>query len=73
MPESQQVFDAQRITEARRCLRSLGQAWRGDWSEFDGRTLRSQLEEINIVLDGNMSHEGFLKSNGINPETFDWT
>ena len=21
----------------------LGQAWRGDWSDFDGRTLRDQL------------------------------
>lgn len=24
-------------------LKELGQAWRGDWSDFDGRTLRAQL------------------------------
>lgn len=27
-------------------LRLLGECWRSDWSEFDGRTLRSQLDDI---------------------------
>jgi hypothetical protein len=27
-------------------MEALGQAWRGDWSFFDGRTLRNQMEEL---------------------------
>lgn len=29
----------------------LGEAWRGDWSDFDGRTLRAQLDELAGHLD----------------------
>lgn len=29
-----------------RALRALGAAYRGDWSDFDGRSLRHQLEEV---------------------------
>ena len=29
-----------------KALRMLGAAYRGDWSDFDGRTLRHQLEEL---------------------------
>ena len=33
-------------------LRALGQAWRNDWSEFDGRQLRDQLDAIaNFAVD----------------------
>lgn len=28
------------------CLAALGARWRGDWSDFDGRTLRAQLDEV---------------------------
>lgn len=27
-------------------MEMLGEAWRGDWSDFDGRTLRSQLDQL---------------------------
>jgi hypothetical protein len=27
-------------------MAALGAAWRGDWSSFDGRVLRSQLEYL---------------------------
>lgn len=27
----------------------LGGAWRGDWSDFDGRTLRAQLEDFTTL------------------------
>lgn len=36
---------------AQRMLRALGTAYRSDWSEFDGRTLQMQLDEIVAVLD----------------------
>lgn len=32
-----------RAEQAAKVLRELGSAWRGDWSEFDGRTLRTQI------------------------------
>ena len=27
-------------------IQAVGQAWRLDWNDFDGRTLRSQMEAI---------------------------
>lgn len=32
--------------ESMRLLRAIGQDYRNDWSEFDGRTARSQLERV---------------------------
>jgi hypothetical protein len=40
----------QRLAAVRFALRLLGQSWRSDWSDFDGRTLRSQLEGISDLL-----------------------
>lgn len=31
-------------------MAALGNAWRGDWSEFDGRTLRSQLDDLDPII-----------------------
>lgn len=33
------------------CLTDLGEAWRSDWSDFDGRTLRDQLYEIEDLVE----------------------
>lgn len=41
------------IEAAKRCLSALGARWRADWSDFDGRTLRYQLDQIAAVLDAN--------------------
>jgi hypothetical protein len=38
---------SEQIAEA---LRLLGAAYRGDWSNFDGRTLRDQLDELSEYL-----------------------
>ena len=51
--------------EAIKCLGALGDAWRGDWSDFDGRTLRSQLDDIESVLNGSKTFEQFIESIGI--------
>ncbi len=50
----QKEFMEKRIEIAIRELTSLGQGWRNDWSGFDGRTLRRQLEEIVGVLNGSL-------------------
>lgn len=31
-------------------LNALGSAWRGDWSDCDGRTIRDQLESIATLV-----------------------
>lgn len=40
-------------------LRLLGQAYRGDWSDFDGRTLRDELNELADALDKALAGEEF--------------
>ena len=32
-------------------INAIGQGWRQDWSDFDGRTLRSQLGSISMFAD----------------------
>jgi hypothetical protein len=34
------------IERLTRNFKALGEAWRGDWSDFDGRQLRHQIDEI---------------------------
>ncbi len=38
-------------------LESLGQYYRNDWSDFDGRTLRSQIEDIFVWFNSEDSSE----------------
>jgi hypothetical protein len=40
-----------KIEIVKRELNALGQYWRNDWSDFDGRTLRDQLDTIASFLD----------------------
>lgn len=49
------------IKETHIALNALAAAWRGDWSLFDGRTLRDQLGEIGEVLDGKLTAEQFCQ------------
>ena len=60
------------IEETKKCLIALGQAWRMDWSDFDGRDLKRQLEEIINVLDGGETYIDFCKENGIHPIKLEW-
>ena len=60
------------IEEAKKCLTALGSAWRGSWSDFDGRTLRSQLNEIINVLDGEETYLKFCEINDIHPTQKCW-
>lgn len=60
-------------------LNVLGAAWRGDWSEFDGRTLRDQLYSwralMERALNGEMKDnepEEWLKTEGICPRCASW-
>jgi hypothetical protein len=61
-------------------LNALGSAWRGDWSEFDGRTLRCQLDEIAALAQKEVCGEdvkrdlaGFFAGNDICPTCRSWT
>lgn len=50
--------------------KELGSAWRNDWSDFDGRTLRSQLEDIESlaleVAAGTPRDEALVRFRSIN-------
>lgn len=61
------------------CLQSLGSAYRGDWSDFDGRSLRAQLDEIDRIIRKETSGEdvrrevaGFYAGNGICSRCHSW-
>lgn len=58
-----------------RALTALGEAWRGDWMDFDGRTLRSQLQSVTDFLDDvapPITYEALCVSLGICPENQCW-
>jgi len=45
-------MEAGKVLEiVRREIEAIGQGWRNDWSFFDGRTLRAQLESISNFAD----------------------
>lgn len=50
MPETPDPAAPDRPSEIATALTCLGRAWRGDWSDFDGRTLRYQLDELSDAL-----------------------
>ena len=61
------------INQAKACLTALGAAWRGDWSDFDGRTLRDQLDDIQGVLSGGGNAAMFCAQHGIATDGSGWT
>ena len=55
-----------KISNATQCLHILGEAYRGDWSDFDGRELRAQLNQIIEILAGNgETPNNFMDKNNI--------
>jgi hypothetical protein len=38
-------------------LTALSLCWRGDWSEFDGRTLRDQVEDVRAIIEAAIAGE----------------
>lgn len=60
------------IATVRTALEAIGEAYRGDWSLFDGRTLRSQLEVIARALDEPMQIEELCDRIGVCGEHKCW-
>ena len=58
----------------------LGSAYRGDWSDFDGRSLRAQLDDLSAVLRNDKAKvrgqlfdaKEWAKSEGICPKHGCW-
>jgi hypothetical protein len=44
--------EVERLRTALGLAQQVGDAYRGDWSGFDGRTLRSQMDELSAVASG---------------------
>ena len=64
------------LKEVRDAIHGLAQAWRGDWSDFDGRTLRDQLIVLRDALEEDAPRflsEDFLLVAGICPTHHCWT
>lgn len=64
LPEPAEV---ERLKLAITLAQELGSAYRGDWSGFDGRTLRSQLDDLSSVGAGSWDAERFRASNSLCP------
>lgn len=65
--------------QALNALSALGSAWRGDWNDFDGRTLRDQLDSwqalMRRALAGEMLEgeaEAWMRSEYICPVCRSW-
>ena len=43
----------------------VGMKWRGDWSDFDGRTLRDQMADLQSVVTGDLTTKEYLYNHGI--------
>lgn len=66
-------------THALDALSSLGSAWRGDWSDFDGRTLRAQLNSWMALMERTLAGETtgeeiatWIELQGICPRCHSW-
>jgi len=54
------------IRDASECLYVLGEVWRSNWNDFDGRWLREQLKQITDILAGSgLKKAEFMKANDI--------
>jgi hypothetical protein len=51
----------------RAVLRELGEAWRGDWSGFNGRDVRGHLADVERVADGHLTLAGFRRAHDLCP------
>jgi len=61
--------------EAINCLNALGDAWRNDWSVFDGSTLENQLSSIIMVLNHERTFDDFLELEDIKKDeagNYEW-
>lgn len=41
----------ERVEAAKTALENIGAGWRTTWADFDGRTLRSQLQDVAKIFD----------------------
>lgn len=56
-----------RLRLALELAQQVGRAYRGDWSDFDGRTLRTALDALDEVVAGAMSAERYRSLEGLCP------
>jgi len=59
--------------EVKKCLDAIGNAYRHDWSNMDGRSLEYEMSLITIVVDGEINYEQFCEIAGIDSKTRKWT
>lgn len=63
----QRPDDSERLRLVVMLAQEIGSAYRGDWSDFDGRSLRSELDELSVVSSGEMDAARFRLINSLCP------
>ncbi len=51
--------EIERLRTAVRCAQAVGLDWRMDWSFFDGRTLRDQMDDLDKVVSGEWTEKQY--------------
>lgn len=59
------MTDQERLETVLMLADEIGSKWRGDWSDFDGRTLRSEMNELRQVASGKLTVEQYRRFNGL--------
>lgn len=60
------------VLDTIKCLKALGQSYKGDFKDVDGRIIQSQLDNIIDVLHSKWTFETFCIVWDIHPEKFCW-
>jgi hypothetical protein len=66
--------DTPNVEAVASAMEALGSAWRGDWSDFDGRTLRSELGDLasHLRSDTPVTYEQLCREVGVCPVRRAW-
>jgi hypothetical protein len=63
--ERELIAENERLKTCLALAREVGSHWRNDWSDFDGRTLRDQMEDLRQVADGSMTGAEYREDWGL--------
>jgi hypothetical protein len=64
---STEPTEVDRLRLAVSLAQELGRAYRGDWSDFDGRSLRNELDALSDIVSGKADAAGFRASADLCP------
>jgi len=63
--ERELIAENERLKTCLALACEVGQDWRNDWSDFDGRTLRDQMNDLRNVADGSITAAAYRATWGL--------